>query len=74
MASNQVDTFGKQLLEEEPEYLYKYMGYVPVGVLKMIDDLAGISESGVKAVQLNSYINVKTAEKLLQFGLEKCHT
>ena len=48
MASNQVDTFGKQLLEEEPEYLYKYMGYLPVGVLGMIDDLAGISESGAK--------------------------
>ena len=63
MASNQVDKFGKQLLEEEPQYLYKYMGYVPVGVLGMIDDIAGISESGVKAVELNSYINVKTADK-----------
>ena len=28
----------------------------------------------MKAVQLNSYINVKSAEKCLQFGLEKCKT
>jgi hypothetical protein len=61
-------------LEEEPEYLYKYKGYVPVGVLGMIDDLAGVSESGVKAVQLNSFLNVKTAEKCLQFGIDKCKT
>ena len=71
MASNQVDTFGKQLLEEEPEYLYKYMGYVPVGVLGMIDDLAGISESGAKAVQLNSYINVKTTAKMFTIWNKK---
>ena len=40
----------------------------------MVDDLAGVSESGRKAVQLNSFINAKTAEKKLQFGPEKCHT
>ena len=74
MASNQVDKFGKQMLEEEPDYLYEYKGYVPVGVLGMIDDLAGVSESGVKAVQLNSFLNVKTAEKCLQFGIDKCKT
>ena len=40
----------------------------------MVDDLAGVSESGMKAVQLNSFINSKTAEKKLQFGPDKCHT
>ena len=74
MASNQVDTFGKQLIEEEPEFIYKYKGYIPIGVLGMVDDIAGVSESGSKAVQLNSYINVKTTEKKLQFGPDKCHT
>ena len=54
MASNQVDGFGKQLVEEEPEYIYKYKGHIPIGVLRLVDDLAGISESGMKAVQLNS--------------------
>ena len=57
MASNQVDSFGKQLITEEPEYIYKYKGYIPIGVLGMVDDLAGVSESGMKAVQLNSFIN-----------------
>ena len=74
MAANQVDTFGKQLLEEEPSFIYKYKGTVPVGVLGMIDDLAGISECGIKAKQMNSFINIKTAEKKLQFGPDKCHT
>ena len=53
MASNQVDSFGKQLIAEEPEYIYKYKGYIPIGVLGMVDDLAGVSESGMKADLLN---------------------
>ena len=40
----------------------------------MIDDLAGVSESGLKAKQLNTFVNIKTAEKKLQFGPDKCHT
>ena len=74
MASNQVDKFGKILLEESPDYLFKYKGHVPIGVLGMIDDLAGISESGLSSKQLNAFLNVKTAEKKLQFGPKKCHT
>ena len=74
MAANQVDSFGKQLIKEEPEYIYKYKGYIPIGLLGMIDDLAGVSESGSKAIQLNAFVNLKTAEKNLQFGPDKCHT
>ena len=33
-----------------------------------------VSVSGTKAQQLNAYINVKTAEKKLQFGPDKCNT
>ena len=40
----------------------------------MVDDLAGVSEHKVNAKQLNAFINVKTAEKKLQFGPDKCHT
>jgi hypothetical protein len=40
----------------------------------MIDDLAGVSENGSKAIQLNAFVNLKTAEKNLQFGRDKCHT
>ena len=65
MAANQVDTFGKELLEEEPEYIFKYKGYIPIGLLGMIDDLAGVSESGINAIQLNAFVNSKTAEKNL---------
>ena len=39
----------------------------------MIDDVAGVSESGIKAKQLNAFINVKSAEKKLQFGPDKCN-
>ena len=74
MASNQVDTLGKQLREEEPNFMYKYKGYVPVGILGMVDDVAGVSECGKNAKQLNAFINIKTAEKRLQFGADKCHT
>ena len=74
MAANQVDTFGKEILEEEPEYIFKYKGYIPIGLLGMIDDLAGVSESGINAIQLNAFVNSKTAEKKLQFGQDKCHT
>ena len=28
----------------------------------------------MKAINLNAFINVKTAEKKLQFGPDKCHT
>ena len=39
IASNHVDTVGKQLLEELPEYIYIYKGYVPVGILGMWQEL-----------------------------------
>ena len=37
-----------------------------------MDDLIGVAEGGYKTDQLNSYVNVKTADKDLQFGPEKC--
>ena len=58
----------------KPDYIFKYKGYIPIGLLGTIDDLAGVSESGIKVIQLNAFVNTKTAEKKLQFGPEKCHT
>ena len=72
LASNQVDTFGKEMLEEEFPFIFKYKGYIPVPILGQIDDTIGVTEAGFKAVQLNSFMNVKTADKYLQFGQEKC--
>ena len=34
--------------------------------------MIGVTEAGFKAQQLNAVLNVKTAEKQLQFGVKKC--
>ena len=41
MASNQVDSFGKELLMDKPSYIYKYKNEFPIGVLGATDDLMG---------------------------------
>ena len=43
-----------------------------MGFLGLVDDIIGVTEAGVKAQMMNSFINVKTAEKYLQFGPKKC--
>ena len=65
--SVQVDTISKECLEES-KFLYSYKNKVLVPPLSMIDDLACVAESGVSAVEMNSYINTKTLIKKLQFG------
>ena len=40
----------------------------------MVNDLIGIAEVGHKTKLLNAFINVKTADKDLQFGALKCKT
>ena len=74
MTSAQVDSFGKEMLDTEPNFMYRYMGIVPIPLLGQVDDLLGVTEAGYKAKQLNSFVNVKTADKDLQFGPEKCKT
>ena len=56
----------------EAGYFYKYKDMLPVGFLGLVDDIVGITEVGYKAHQLNAMINLKTAEKTLQFGVTKC--
>ena len=53
--------------------MYQYKNKVHVPPLSMIDDLVCVAESGIAAVEVNSYINTKTAIKKLQFGAQKCH-
>ena len=72
IASAQVDSFGKEMIENKSSFLFKYMGEVPVPLLGMVDDLLGITEVGFKTTQLNEFVNVKTAERDFQFGTEKC--
>ena len=74
IASNQVDTIGKELLKEKPDYLFQYKGEVPISVMAMVDDTVTITEVGHKTQQMNAFFNVKAAEKKLQFSELKCHT
>ena len=71
LCSNQVDTFGKECLEE-CKYNYAYKGEVEIPPLGMVDDLLCISECGHKTAMVNAYINHKTSSKKLKFGAQKC--
>ena len=53
-------------------HYYLYKDTLPVGFLGLVDDIVGISEAGYKSQQQNAFINLKTAEKTLQFGVTKC--
>ena len=70
LASVQVDSIGQECMEAG--HYYKYKDKLPVGFFGLVDDIVGISEAGYKAQQQNVFINLKTAEKTLQFGVSKC--
>ena len=70
LASVQVDKIGQDCMNAG--YFYSYKNILPVGFLGLVDDIVGITEAGYKAHQLNAVMNVKTAEKTLQFGVLKC--
>ena len=70
LASVQVDKIGQDCMNAG--YFYSYKNVLPVGFLGLVDDTVGITEAGYKAHQLNAVMNVKTAEKTLQFGVSKC--
>ena len=71
LCSNQVDTIGKECLEEH-KYTYMYKDEVEIPPLGMVDDLLCVSECGYKTSMMNSYIKFKTDSKKLQFGVSKC--
>ena len=70
MASVQVDSIGKELENSGLGYMYK--DTLPISLLGLVDDIVGVTETGYKAQQMNVIINVRTAEKCLQFGVTKC--
>ena len=70
LASVQVEKIGQECIKDGHFYLYKNV--LPVGFLGLVDDVVGITEAGCRAQMLNSFINVKSAEKNLQFGASKC--
>ena len=65
---------GREMLLDEPDFMFRFKGEVPIPILGQIDDIIGVAEAGFKSTQLNAYINVKTADKELQFGPAKCKT
>ena len=72
LASVQVDSIGKECMNEGYSYLYKEI--LPIGFLGLVDDIIGVTEAGLKAQEMNAFINMKTAEKSLQFGPSKCRS
>ena len=55
ICSKQVDSFGKECLNEN-KYTYMYKGEVEIPPLGMVDDLLCISECGYKTTTVNSFI------------------
>ena len=72
LASTQVDAIAKDVEKADIGYIYKKS--MQISMLGLVDDLIGITEVGYKAQQLNAILNVKSAEKGLQFGITKCKT
>ena len=70
LASVQVDTIAQECFEEGYNYLYKNM--LPVGILGLVDDTIGVTEVVYEAQMMNAFLNVKIAEKGLQYGIKKC--
>ena len=71
LCSKQIDTFGKECLEEK-KYIYLYKGEVEIPPLSMVDDIICVSECGYQSVMINSYLGCKSTLKKLQFGAGKC--
>ena len=60
---------GREMIIEEPSFIYKFQGEVSTPLLGQVDDLIGVAEAGFKSAQLNFYVYVKTADKDLLFGI-----
>ena len=51
---------------------HKYNDKLELSTLALVDDIIGVTEAGYKAAQMNTVLNIKTAEKNLLFGISKC--
>ena len=60
--SVQVDKIAKECIDEN-KFLYSYKETVEIPPLSMVDDLACVAESGVRSVEINSFIDTKTLLK-----------
>ena len=48
LASAQVDSFGKEMISEESNFMFHYKGVVPIPLLCQVDELVGVAEAGYK--------------------------
>ena len=72
LASLDLDTLVKDWIQVAGPALYKYRGSVPVPCLGMMDDLLFITKVGVDMTRANSFLNVTSAVKGVQFSESKC--
>ena len=72
LASVQVDAIAKEV--EKAGIGYNYKEELPINILGLVDDLIGVTEAGFKTQIMNTTLNLKSAEKGLQFGTGKCKT
>ena len=72
LASVQVDNICKQVEASNTGYMYK--DKLATSILALVEDMVGTTDVGYKAQQMNTIINLKSAEKRLQFGVQKCKT
>ena len=70
LASVHVETIGKE--SQAAGYGIKYKDSLPISLLGLVDDTIRVTEAGFRAQQMNVLMNVRTAEKTLQFGASKC--
>ena len=63
LASNQVDTFGREMLEENYSFIFKYKRYIPIPLLGLIDDTIWVNLASHQDVEINSYMNLKSIDK-----------
>ena len=70
LASVQADTIARDV--EKADIGYRYKEELPINILGLVDDLIGVTDVGFKAQLMNNILNLKSAEKTLQFGQNKC--
>ena len=46
LASAQVDSFGKEMLKNNPSFMFRFKGEVAIPLLGQVDDLLGVAEAG----------------------------
>ena len=71
IATTHMDSIPQEWEKDDQNTKFKYRNEVSVNFVGMIDDLTGISYEGADSIKMNAYVNVRTAEKNLQYNVTK---